>query len=194
MTVEELLVFGKSHCHSEHAKILLAELLNKNSLELLNYLNETVDNELCEKYKEESETSIYVDYGKTKNPVRQYSYFIAHEILDDISGDMSILEPLCHAGLFGKGTNTLPSGYTVESYEFDDFDDDSEYSEECELSFELNKNGTINYEESGYYNSVQFEYEGSASKEDAKATRSIAVEKKKKSSRGLMKKHRKTRK
>ena len=53
MTVEELLVFGKSHCHSEHAKILLAELLNKNSLELLNYLNETVDNELCEKYKEE---------------------------------------------------------------------------------------------------------------------------------------------
>ena len=53
MTIEELLVFGKSHCHSEHAKILLAELLNKNSLELLNYLNETVDNELCEKYKEE---------------------------------------------------------------------------------------------------------------------------------------------
>ena len=53
MTVEELLVFGKSHCHSEHAKILLAEFFNKNSLELLNYLNETVDNELCEKYKEE---------------------------------------------------------------------------------------------------------------------------------------------
>lgn len=53
MTIEELLVFGKSHCHSEHAKILLAELLNKNSLELLNYLNETVDNELCEKYKKE---------------------------------------------------------------------------------------------------------------------------------------------
>lgn len=53
MTVEELLVFGKSHCHSEHAKILLAELLNKNSLELLNYLNETVDSELSNKYKEE---------------------------------------------------------------------------------------------------------------------------------------------
>ena len=40
MTIEELLVFGKSHCHSDHAKILLAELLNKNSLELLNYLDE----------------------------------------------------------------------------------------------------------------------------------------------------------
>ena len=53
MTIEELLVFGKSHCHSEHAKILLAELLNKNSLEMLNYLNEVVDNDLCEKYKKE---------------------------------------------------------------------------------------------------------------------------------------------
>ena len=53
MTIEELLIFGKSHCHSEHAKILLAELLNKNSLEMLNYLNEVVDNDLCEKYKEE---------------------------------------------------------------------------------------------------------------------------------------------
>ena len=53
MTIEELLVFGKSHCHSEHAKILLAELLNKNSLELLNYLDETIDEKLCEKYKQE---------------------------------------------------------------------------------------------------------------------------------------------
>lgn len=53
MTVEELLVFGKSHCHSEHAKILLAELLNKNSLELLNYLNEKVDEKISEKYKHE---------------------------------------------------------------------------------------------------------------------------------------------
>lgn len=147
-----------------------------------------------EKYKGESETSIDIDYEKTKNPVRQYSYFIAHEILGDISGDMSILEPLCHAGLFGKGTNMLPSGYTVESYEFNDFDDDSEYSKECELSFELNKNGTINYEERDYDEGVQFKYGRSASKEDAKATRSIAVEKKKKSPRGLIKRHRKTRK
>ena len=151
-------------------------------------------NMLGEKYKGESETSIYVDYGKTKNPVRQYSYFLASEILGDIIGDLSILEPLCHAGLFGKGTNMLPSGYTVESYEFDDFDDDSEYSKERELSFELNKNGTINYEERDYDDPVQFKYGRSASKEDAKATRSIAVEKKKKSPRGLIKRHRKTRK
>ena len=38
MTIEELLVFGKSHVHSDHAKILLANLLDKNPLELLNYL------------------------------------------------------------------------------------------------------------------------------------------------------------
>ena len=53
MTIEELLVFGKSHCHSDHAKILLANLLNKNSLELLNYLDEKVDNDIVELYKKE---------------------------------------------------------------------------------------------------------------------------------------------
>lgn len=51
MTVEELLVYGKSLVHSDHAKILLAELLNKNPLELLNYLNDEVEEELVEKYK-----------------------------------------------------------------------------------------------------------------------------------------------
>lgn len=51
MTIEELLVFGKSHSRSEHAKILLAELLNKNSLELLNYLDEKVDDKISNEYK-----------------------------------------------------------------------------------------------------------------------------------------------
>lgn len=51
MTIEELLVFGKNHSHSEPAKILLAELLNKNSLELLNYLDEKVDDKISNDYK-----------------------------------------------------------------------------------------------------------------------------------------------
>lgn len=51
MTIEELLVFGKSHCHSDHAKILLAELTNKNPLELLNYLNDQVPEEVANQYK-----------------------------------------------------------------------------------------------------------------------------------------------
>jgi len=53
MKVEELLVFGKQHIHSDHAKILLAELINKNPLELLNYLDEMVDKEKAMQYKKE---------------------------------------------------------------------------------------------------------------------------------------------
>ena len=52
MTIEECLVFGKSHCHSDHAKILLGEILNKNPLELLNYLSEEVTEEEENKYKQ----------------------------------------------------------------------------------------------------------------------------------------------
>ena len=53
MTIEELLIYGKSHCHKDHAKILLAELLNKNPLELLNCLAENVSQEKSELYKQE---------------------------------------------------------------------------------------------------------------------------------------------
>lgn len=42
MTVENLLFFAKQHIHSDHAKILIAELLNCNPLELLNHLEEEV--------------------------------------------------------------------------------------------------------------------------------------------------------
>ena len=51
MKVEELLVYGKAHCHSDFAKILLADLLGLNPLELLNYLSFIVDSEKCERYK-----------------------------------------------------------------------------------------------------------------------------------------------
>ena len=53
MKVEELLVFGKQHLHSDHAKILLAELLQKNPLELLNYLDEVIPNDKVDLYKKE---------------------------------------------------------------------------------------------------------------------------------------------
>ena len=51
MTIEELLIFGKSHCHSDHAKILLAEIIKKNPLELLNYLEEKIPKEQEELYR-----------------------------------------------------------------------------------------------------------------------------------------------
>ena len=53
MTIEDLLVFGKKHIHSDHAKILLAELLNKNPLELLTCLEEPVDIPIAALYKKE---------------------------------------------------------------------------------------------------------------------------------------------
>ena len=53
MTVDNLLFFAKQHIHSDHAKILLAELLNKNPLELLTCLEEFVPEETVEIYKKE---------------------------------------------------------------------------------------------------------------------------------------------
>lgn len=53
MRIEDLLIFGKSHCHSDHAKILLAELLNKNPLELLTCLDEIVEKDIEDLYKKE---------------------------------------------------------------------------------------------------------------------------------------------
>ena len=52
MTVEDLLFFAKQHIHSDHAKILLGEVLNRNPLELLNYLDYEVSEEDVKKYKE----------------------------------------------------------------------------------------------------------------------------------------------
>ena len=53
MRVEDLLIFGKSHCHSDHVKLLLADLLNLNPLELLNHLDEYVDEGSVELFKKE---------------------------------------------------------------------------------------------------------------------------------------------
>ena len=53
MTVEDLLLFGKSKIHSDHAKILLSEALNLNPLELLNHLHDVVDKNIIKLYKEE---------------------------------------------------------------------------------------------------------------------------------------------
>ena len=53
MRVEDLLIYGKSKCHSDLAKMLLAELLNLNSLELLNHLDDIVSEDKTELYKQE---------------------------------------------------------------------------------------------------------------------------------------------
>lgn len=84
MKVEELLIFGKSHCHSEHAKILLAELLNKNPLELLNYLDLEVDEEKADIYKKEVialETGKPLQYVQGKVNFYGYNFYINENVL-----------------------------------------------------------------------------------------------------------------
>ena len=51
MTVEELIVFGKKHLHSNEAKMLLANILGYDTLELLNHIDEVISTETVDKYK-----------------------------------------------------------------------------------------------------------------------------------------------
>ena len=80
MTIEELLVFGKSHCHSDHAKILLGELLNLNPLELLNHLNDLVEEDKVNLYKKEIEA---LEEGKPIQYVLGYVNFYGNKFLVD---------------------------------------------------------------------------------------------------------------
>lgn len=61
MKVEELLIFGKTHIHSDLNKILLSDLLNLNPLELLNHLEDKVDKEIVDTFKKEV---IAIEEGK----------------------------------------------------------------------------------------------------------------------------------
>ena len=51
MTVDDLIAYGKGRVHSDLAKMLLAELLEVNALELFMILDKEVDNDIVEKYK-----------------------------------------------------------------------------------------------------------------------------------------------
>lgn len=52
MTVEELIIYGKQFTHSTHAKMILADLLEVNPLELLNYLDTIVSDDVINNYKQ----------------------------------------------------------------------------------------------------------------------------------------------
>lgn len=51
MTIEELIILGKKHLHSNDAKMLLASILKYDTLELLNHLDEIISTEIVDKYK-----------------------------------------------------------------------------------------------------------------------------------------------
>lgn len=51
MTIEELIIYGKGRIHSDYAKMLLADLIGVNPLELLTMLDKEVDNDIVNTYK-----------------------------------------------------------------------------------------------------------------------------------------------
>lgn len=80
MTVDELLVFGKSKIHSDYAKILLADLLKLNPLELLVHLDDIVDSNTIEIYKKE----IYaIEQEKPLQYVLGYTNFYGNKFIVD---------------------------------------------------------------------------------------------------------------
>lgn len=64
MKVEELIIYGKKYLHSQHAKMLLADLLQVNPLELLNHLEEEVQVDIINEYKKR------VEALKEKKPIQ----------------------------------------------------------------------------------------------------------------------------
>ena len=50
MTVERLLIEAKKKVHSDYAKMIISDMLNINSLELFNYLNDEKDENFCNTY------------------------------------------------------------------------------------------------------------------------------------------------
>lgn len=80
MNVEELLIFGKAHIHSDHAKLLLSDLLNLNPLELLNYLHENVDSEKCDIFKNEV---LALEEGKPIQYVLNHVNFYGNQFFVD---------------------------------------------------------------------------------------------------------------
>ena len=51
MSVEDLIVYGKKYLHSNDVKMLLANVLEYDSLEMLNHLHDNVPNDKVELYK-----------------------------------------------------------------------------------------------------------------------------------------------
>ena len=56
MTIEDLIVYGKSLCHSDQVKLLLGDLLSLNPLELYNHLDDYVEEEKVNIFKREVES------------------------------------------------------------------------------------------------------------------------------------------
>ena len=84
MTVEELIVYGKKYLHTTNVKMLLANILGYDSLELLVHLDEIVSEEQIQLFKE------YIDTIKNNKPVQYllgsvnfygYDFYVNEDVL-----------------------------------------------------------------------------------------------------------------
>jgi protein-(glutamine-N5) methyltransferase, release factor-specific len=64
MTVEDLIVYGKKYLHTTNVKMLLANILGLDSLELLNHLDEIVSDDNTETFKK------YIETIKENKPIQ----------------------------------------------------------------------------------------------------------------------------
>ena len=78
MTVDDLLAEAKQSIHSDHAKLLLADLLNLNPLEMLMHLDDKVDNDIITKYRNEVRG---LKMGKPLQYVMGYTNFYGNKFI-----------------------------------------------------------------------------------------------------------------
>lgn len=78
MTVEDLLVKGQSKVHKDYSRILLANILNLNPLELLLHLNEEVEVEKADLYNKEIEALVQ---NKPLQYVLGYTNFYGNKLI-----------------------------------------------------------------------------------------------------------------
>lgn len=64
MTVEELIIYGKKYIHSDFVNMLLSNLLDLNSLELLEHLSDVVSEDIINEYKRQ------VELVREKKPIQ----------------------------------------------------------------------------------------------------------------------------
>ena len=78
MTVENLLVYAQSKIHKDHARILLANLLNLNPLEIFLHLNDEVEKEKQDIYIKEVEA---LKNNKPLQYVLGYTNFYGNKLI-----------------------------------------------------------------------------------------------------------------
>ena len=143
MTIDELLVYAKKYIHKDQAKILLADLIGKNPLELLICLDEKIDDNTINEYKKRVQA---IKEGRPIQYVMGYvnfygnKFFVNDNVLiprfeteelvektlnyinNKFSGDINIIDLGCGSGNIGL---TLKSKLPDASIDMIDISDDA---------------------------------------------------------------------